>query len=216
MSAEEALIAAGVRIVDAGLSPGSSGNLSIRDADRILITASGTSLGRLTAGDISVIDLDGTHVGGIRPSKEWPLHVAFYRRDEAHRAVVHLHSPYAVAWSCLEPWAEHSAIPPLTPYFVMRVGQTPLMPYRHPGDSSLGTDLLASPWKLRAALMANHGSVVAGKDLDDAVDRAVELEEACRIALLTATTKRRILDEAQVCELAAEWGSPWGELADVN
>lgn len=209
MSAVTELIAAGARLVDAGLSPGSSGNLSIREGDSILITGTGSSLGRLRESDIAVLDLDGVHVSGARASKEAPLHVGFYRRDRAHRAVVHLHSPFAVAASCLEPWAAHSAVPPLTPYFVMRVGQTPLLPYRHPGDPLLGDDLERAPWMLRAALLANHGSVVAGTDLDDAVDRAVELEEACRIALLTAQTPRRELAPAAVAELAERWHSPW-------
>ena len=209
MSAVNELIAAGARLVGAGLSPGSSGNLSIREGDRILITGTGSSLGRLRESDIAVLDLDGAHLSGARASKEAPLHVGFYRRDESHRAVVHLHSPFAVAASCLEPWAAHSAVPPLTPYFVMRVGQTPLLPYRHPGDPLLGDDLEHAPWMLRAALLANHGSVVAGTDLDDAVDRAVELEEACRIALLTAQTPRRELEPASVAELAQRWRSPW-------
>lgn len=216
MNAAEQLVAAGARIVAVGLSPGSSGNLSIRDADRIYITGSGTSLGQLEAGDIAVLDADGTHLSGARPSKEAPLHVAFYRRDPAHGAVVHLHSPSAVAASCLEPWSEHSAVPPLTPYFVMRVGQTPLMPYRHPGDAGLGSDLLEIPWRMRAALLANHGSVVAGTDMFDAVDRAIELEEACRISLLTAQAPRRILTEEQVAELAARWNSPWRERVAVE
>lgn len=122
---------------------------------------------------------------------------------------MHVHSPHAVALSCTEPWAAHSAIPPLTPYFVMRVGQTPLLPYRHPGDPALGDDVRSWPQPIRAALLANHGAVVAGADLDDAVDRAIELEEACRIALLTAATARRELDPRAVRELAERWDSPW-------
>jgi L-fuculose-phosphate aldolase len=205
----DALAVAGARLVDAGLSPGSSGNLSVRDGDRIYITGTGASLGRFTEADIAVLDLDGAHVGGARASKEAPLHVGFYRRDDAHRAVVHLHSPSAVAVSCLEPWAANSAVPPLTPYFVMRVGQAPLLPYRHPGDAALGDDVFDCTWSMRAALLANHGSVVAGRDLDDAVDRAIELEEACRITLLTAGTERRELSTVQVHELSTRWNSPW-------
>jgi L-fuculose-phosphate aldolase len=199
----ETLAIAGARLVEAGLSPGSS------DGDRIYITGTGASLGRLTEANIAVLDLDGAHVGGARASKEAPLHVGFYRRDDTHRAVVHLHSPSAVAVSCLEPWGVNSAIPPLTPYFVMRVGQTPLLPYRHPGDTALGEDVSGCAMPMRAALLANHGSVVAGSDLDDAVDRAIELEEACRIMLLTAGAERRELSAAQVHELSTRWDSPW-------
>ncbi|MFD7024660.1 class II aldolase/adducin family protein [Promicromonospora sukumoe] len=204
-----ALIEAGRQLVEAGLSPGSSGNVSVRDGDRVLISGTGTSLGRLTPDGIAEVGLDGTHLGGARFSKETPLHTAFYRREDGYRAVVHVHSPHAVALACLEPWAAHNAIPPLTPYFVMRVGQTPLLPYRHPGDPALGDDLLAAPWPLRAALLANHGAVVAGASLDEAVDRATELEEACRIALLTAGSERRELAPDRIRELADTWRSPW-------
>ena len=183
-----ALIAAGRQLVEAGLSPGSSGNVSVRDGDRVLISGTGTSLGRLTPDGIAEVGLDGTHLGGARSSKETPLHTAFYQREDGYRAVVHVHSPHAVALACLEPWAAHNAVPPLTPYFVMRVGQTPLLPYRHPGDPALGDD---------------------GADLDEAVDRATELEEACRIALLTAGSRRRELAPEHIRELAQRWSSPW-------
>ncbi|WP_205215294.1 class II aldolase/adducin family protein [Amycolatopsis albispora] len=210
MSALDELLAAGVRVVEEGLSPGTSGNISVRDGDRILLSGTGVSLGRMRPEQVAVLDLDGRLVDGAKPSKEWPLHLAFYQRDEKHRAVVHVHSPSTVAVSCLEPWAGHSAVPPLTPYFVMRVGQTPLLPYRPPGDPGLGEDLRDSPWELRAALLANHGSVVAGTTLGEAVDRAVELEEACRITLLTSGHARRELDEVATAALARQWASPWG------
>ncbi|MFD2795766.1 class II aldolase/adducin family protein [Promicromonospora vindobonensis] len=207
--ATTALVESGRQLVAAGLSPGSSGNVSVLTGDRILISGTGSSLGHLSAADLAHVGPDGTYLGGARASKETPLHVAFYRRDAGHRAVVHVHSPHAVALACLAPWAAHNAIPPLTPYFVMRVGQTPLLPYRHPGDPALGDDLFAAPWPLRAALLANHGAVVAGSSLDEAVDRATELEEACRIALLTAGSTRRELTPEQIQDLAGRWGSPW-------
>ncbi|QFU90446.1 class II aldolase/adducin family protein [Amycolatopsis sp. YIM 10] len=216
MSAIDELLAAGVRVVEEGLSPGTSGNLSLRDGDRILLSGTGVSLGRMRPEDIAVLDLDGRVLDGAKPSKEWPLHAAFYRRDDRHRAVVHVHSPSTVAVSCLEPWAEHSAVPPLTPYFVMRVGQTPLLPYRPPGDPGLGEDLRECPWELRAALLANHGSVLAGADLGEAVDRAVELEEACRITLLTSGLARRELDADAAAALARRWSSPWRERTTLS
>ena len=128
MNAAEQLIAAGRAVVEAGLSPGSSGNISVLDGDRLLITGTGASLGALTPQALTETALDGTHLGGARPSKETPLHLGLYARDERHRAVVHVHSPQAVALSGLAPGGEHSATPPLTPYVVMRVGQTPLLP----------------------------------------------------------------------------------------
>ncbi|MBN9733511.1 MULTISPECIES: class II aldolase/adducin family protein [unclassified Pseudonocardia] len=216
MSAVDALLTAGARVVADGLSPGTSGNISVRDGDRVLVSGSGTSLGRLGPDDVAVLDLDGRHLDGARPSKEWPLHLAFYARDPEHRAVVHVHSPYAVAASCLEPWSDASAVPPLTPYYVMRVGQTPLLPYRPPGDPGLGDDLRGCPWELRAALLANHGSVVAAADAAQACEMAVELEEACRIALLTTGLPRRELTPDATRELARRWASPWGGRTTVG
>jgi len=211
MSMIEDLVSTGRALVEAGLSPGTSGNISARDGDRLLVSGTGTSLGSLRDEDFAIVGLDGTVLGGAKASKETPLHVGFYRRSEAHRAVVHLHSPQAAAFSCTAPWSEISAIPPLTPYFVMRVGRTPLLPYRMPGSAQLGEDILEAPGEFRAALLANHGSVVAGTDLADAVDRAIEVEEACRIALLTAGTQRRELTTEQIAELSTRWQSPWLE-----
>jgi L-fuculose-phosphate aldolase len=196
-------------LVAAGLSPGSTGNISARDGEDILITGTGAELGRLEESSFARVSLDGEHRGGARASKETPLHLGLYRRDPAHGAVIHLHSPHAVAMSCMTPWADHNAVPPLTPYFVMRVGQTPLLPYRHPGDPALGDDVHDAPWPMRAALLANHGAVVAGGGVDDALDRATELEEACRIALLTDPSLRRELAGGQIRELAERWDSPW-------
>ncbi|PRX96589.1 class II aldolase/adducin family protein [Allonocardiopsis opalescens] len=203
------LIAAGRALVDTGLSPGTSGNISLRAGERVIITGTGAPLGALTAAHFAEVALDGTHLAGARPSKETPLHLGLYGRDDRHRAVVHLHSPQAVALSCLRPWRPHNAVPPLTPYFVMKVGQTPLLPYRHPGDPALGDDIRALEWPVRAALLANHGSVVAGGTVAEAVECATELEEACRIALLTEGLSRRELTDAQAAELAARWNSPW-------
>lgn len=203
------VVEAGRQLVESGLSGGTSGNLSIRSGDRVLVTATGAELGRLTADDIAVLDLDGRRVEGPKASKEWPLHLAFYRRSEEHRAVVHVHSPSAVAVSCLQPWADHSAIAPLTPYFVMRVGQTPLLPYRPPGDPAMADDLRDCPWDVRAVLLANHGPVVAAPDVATAVDRALQVEEVSQTMLLTAQLPVRTLTEDQVGELVRQWGAPW-------
>ena len=208
-SAAETLVDAGVRIVDAGLSPGSSGNVSVRVGDRVLITPGGSSLGRLDAARLSVLTMDGDWLAGDKPSKEASLHLAFYRKNPAHTAVVHVHSAQAVAASCLEPWAENSALPPLTPYFVMRAGQTPLVPYRAPGSPELGELLAALPFPFHAALLQNHGQLTSGGDLAAAIDAAIEVEEAARIALITAGLQRRLLDDVEIADLAERYGSSW-------
>ncbi|OON74680.1 class II aldolase/adducin family protein [Streptomyces tsukubensis] len=205
------LAAAGAHLAALGLSPGSSGNLSVLDGDRILITPTGADLARIDPDALSVLDLEGGHLDGPRPSKEFPLHAAFYRRDPAARAVVHLHSRHATAVSCLPPWSRRSAVPPLTPYFVMRVGQTPLLPYAPPGDAEQAGDLERLPFPLRAALLQNHGPAVAGTSMGAAVDAAVELEEVSALLLALGERPARLLTPAEAEVLAAKYGSPWGE-----
>lgn len=213
MSAADRLIAAGRALVDAGLSPGSSGNVSLRDGDRILMSGTGTRLGDLSPGGIAVLDSSGAHIGGPRPSKEVSLHLALYAKNPGHLAVVHVHSPYAVAVSCLAPWSDHSAVPPLTPYALMRYGQAPLLPFAAPGDPAMGALISDSPHPFRAALLSNHGAVVSGENIDRAIDSMVELEEACRVTVLTDGAERRVIHPDQVRAIAAQWGMPWTETA---
>ena len=214
MSAVDQLIHAGRALVEAGLSPGSSGNVSVRDGDRILMSGTGTRLGALAPGDIAVLDAQGTHLSGAKPSKEVSLHLALYAKNPDHTSVVHVHSPYAVTVSCLAPWADHSAVPPLTPYSLMRVGQVPLLAFAAPGDPAMGDLISNSPYPFRAALLANHGAVVSGEHLDRAVDSAVELEEACRITVLTDGSDRRLIDPAEVRSITSRWGMPWSDAPD--
>ncbi|KAA0941232.1 class II aldolase/adducin family protein [Streptomyces apricus] len=207
--ARSELAAAGAHLAGLGLSPGSSGNLSIREGDRIHLTPTGTDLARIDPAALSVLDLTGAHLDGPKPSKEFPLHTAFYRRDPAARAVVHLHSRHAAAVSCLPAWSGHSAVPPLTPYFVMRVGQTPLLPYAAPGDRAQADAMEALPFPFRAALLQNHGPVVAGASLARAVEAAVELEEVCALLLSLGARAPRLLAPAEIASLARTYGSPW-------
>ncbi|MDT0436479.1 MULTISPECIES: class II aldolase/adducin family protein [Streptomyces] len=204
------LVRTAAHLASLGLSPGSSGNLSVRDGDgRVLLTPTGADLAALDPDALSVLDLDGTHLDGPRPSKELPLHLAFYRRDPANRAVVHLHSRQAVAASCLPPWSARSALPPLTPYFVMRVGQTPLLPYAPPGDPGQAADLERLDFPCRAALLQNHGPVTAGPTLKAAAEAAVEIEEVSALLLLLGARHPRLLTPAQARALAARYGSCW-------
>ena len=192
-----------------GLSPASSGNLSLRVGDDdLVISASGSQLGHLDQDTLSVVSIQGELRSGPKPSKELPLHLAFYRRDPGYRAIVHLHSPYAVAVSCLTPWSEHSAIPPLTPYFVMRVGAAPLIPYAPPGSDRLGEELAAMGGDFRAALLQNHGPIVAHSDLDAAIDAAVELEETARLLVLLGD-RGRPLSADDVTELSERFDVKW-------
>ncbi|CAI9390759.1 class II aldolase/adducin family protein [Microbacterium sp. T2.11-28] len=204
------LIASAHHLAALGLSPGTSGNVSVRVGSEILVSATGAALAELDTDDLAVLDREGALVRGPRPTKEWPLHLALYRRSPEVSAVVHLHSPAAVAASCLPPHSHRSALPPVTPYFVMRVGQTPLVPYAHPGDRSQAEAVERHPVDFRALLLQNHGSVVTGASPAEAAARAVELESAADTVLRLAGLPAVFLDDAAAQDLARAYGSPWG------
>lgn len=209
------LSAAGVRLTTLGLSPGTSGNVSFRSGTQMFISASGVALDELTPENMSVVELAGdgagySHVDGPAPSKEAPFHAALYSRDQGNRSVVHLHSPEAVAMSCLSPWSQSCAIPPLTPYLIMRVGRVPLLPYAAPGDERLAQAILDESTALNAALLQNHGSVAAGTSTADAVAKIIEIEEACAVALrISHLPGVRYLTPEEIRELVVRYGQPW-------
>lgn len=203
------LCAAGRRAVDLGLSPGASGNVSVRSGDLTLMSPTGVPLSELDPGELSVLDDSGRHVDGPAPSKEFPLHLAMYRRVQRAGAVVHLHSPHTVAASCLPAWSKTSALPPITPYLVMRVGQAPLVPYAAPGSARLAENLDELPGDFRAALLANHGSLVAAADPAAALDGAIELEEASRIVVSLQGREFSVLTPEDVRELTERYGTVW-------
>lgn len=208
--AEDKLLDAAHRLAALGLSPGSSGNVSVRIGDRIHVSATGSSLADLSRADLSVLDLQGHRVQGPIPTKEASLHMAFYARSPEISCVVHLHSPATVAVSCLPPHSDRSALPPITPYFVMRVGQTPLLPYAHPGSPDHANHLATIDFQFRAALLRNHGAVVAGSQVSQAETAAIELEQAAAVILRLPAGRYRTLSEGQAQALAEQYGSYWG------
>ena len=190
-----------------GFSVGSAGNISARLADGYLMTPTNSSLGRLDPARISRLDLEFRHVGGDAPSKEVFMHRAFYQARDDAGAVVHLHSTMAVAVSCLPDVSAENPIPPVTPSFVMRVGRTmPIVPYYRPGDPAMEPAIHAAAKDARAVLLANHGPVVSGRTLTDAVYAAEELEEAAKLYLLLRGTSPRLLTSPQVDDLLATFG----------
>ena len=190
-----------------GFSVGSAGNISARLYDGYLMTPTNSSLGRLEASRLSKLDLDFRHVGGDRPSKEVFMHRAFYRARPDAGAVVHLHSTQATAVACLPDVDMGNPIPPLTPYFVMRVGRTmPIVPYYRPGDAAMEPAIHAAAKGARAVLLANHGPVVSGKTLTDAVYAAEELEEAAKLFLMLRGQAPRLLTPGQVDDLLETFG----------
>lgn len=167
---------------DRGMGSGTSGNLSFRHEARIYITGSGTCFGRLTREDFSCISLDGIPINGVLPSKEWPLHTAVYRHDPACGAVIHIHSTYAVLWSCMDHTDENDCIPDYTPYLRMKLGAVSMVDYARPGSQALADAFSAKLDSGNGWLLRNHGLLVPGKTLMDAFSASEELEVSCRIA----------------------------------
>ena len=203
----EAIAERGKSLYDRGYAHGSSGNLSVRVDDAILITPTGSSLGRLDPARIAKVAADGALLEGDPPSKEAFLHLAMYAERPQSKAIVHLHCTCAVAVSCLVHEDPRNALPALTAYHVMRVGVLPVVPYFLPGDRALARAVRAVAADHRAVLLANHGPVVAGKSLDDAVDSAEELEQTAKLALLLANRVVSLLTPAQIAEIEAAFPS---------
>lgn len=205
----EAMAEHGRLLFGRGFSVGSAGNISARLPDGgFLMTPTNSCLGRLDPARISRLDAQYRHIGGDRPSKEVFMHRAMLEARPEAGAVVHLHSTHATAIACLAAEGEDAPIPPLTPYFVMRVGRTlPVIRYYRPGDPAMEPAIHAAAQAgARAVLLANHGPVVSGKTLDDAVYAAEELEEAARLALLLQGRGPRVLTPEQVDDLLETFG----------
>ena len=197
----ESLALHGRSLYERSLSPGSSGNLSARLGDGLLVTPTGSCLGRLDPAQISRVDGDGQHLAGDKPSKEAFLHLAMYGARPEARGVVHLHSTHAVALSCLSDVDAADVLPPITAYCVMKIGRLPLVPYHRPGDRTLAEAVGVHARDHRAVLLANHGPVVSGSDLDAAVAAAEELEETARLFFLLKSSPTRLLSADQVKDL---------------
>jgi 3-dehydro-4-phosphotetronate decarboxylase len=205
----ERIVEIGVSLYRRGLSPGSSGNISARVTDGWILTPTNSCLGELDPATLAKLDWNGKHLSGEKPSKEYFLHLAVYENRIDSGAIVHLHSSYAAAVSCLEDLDPVSCIPPITPYFVMRVGKLPLIPYFRPGDKALAGEIARHATKHAAVLLANHGPVVSGKELDSAMYAIEELEETAKLMLSLHGHKIRTLNESQIQELREQFNAEW-------
>ena len=201
MTEREAIVECGRSLYDRGLSPGTSGNISVRSGDGWLMTPTNVSLGGLDAARIARLDRDGRHVNGDLPTKEAGLHLAVYAERPDAQAIVHLHSTHAVALACLDGMDPDDVLPPLTPYFVMRVGSVALVPYAHPGDDALVAAVRSRARDHAALLLANHRPLVAGPSLATAASAIEEIEETAKLVLLLEGMPARRLTVEQVAEL---------------
>lgn len=197
-------------LFDRGLTGGSTGNISARTGDGgLLVSPTGTSFGRLDPARLSRFDAQGHLVGGDKPTKEMPLHSAFYETRSSAGAVVHLHSCHSVALSMMPDVDEDNFLPPLTPYAIMKLGKVKLLPFFLPGDPAMGQAVRGLAGKRSAVMLANHGPVVAAKDVEAACNAIEELEDTARLAMLTRNLSPKMLDEAQVRSIVTTFDVEW-------
>lgn len=197
----------GRSLFERGLTPGSSGNISLRlDDGGWLVTPTNASLGFLDPARISRLDAQGRLTSGDAPTKEIPLHTALYQTRAEARAIVHLHSTHAVALSMLPEIDSKAVLPPMTPYYLMRAGQTALVSYHRPGDPAVVAAIKGLAGRYSSVLLANHGPVVAGETLEAAVFATEELEETAKLYLLLRGLNPRYLSPEQVADLVRVFG----------
>ncbi|WP_108483512.1 aldolase [Oceaniglobus ichthyenteri] len=195
---------------DRGLTGGSTGNISARTDDGgLLVSPTGTSFGRLDPGRLSRFDTQGTLIDGDPPTKEMPLHSAFYDTRSTAGAVVHLHSCHSVALSMMPDVNEDDFLPPLTPYGLMKLGRVKLLPFFVPGDAAMGDAVRGLAGKRSAVMLANHGPVVAAKDVEAACNAIEELEDTARLAILTRGLSPRALSPAQIQAVVQKFDVEW-------
>lgn len=195
---------------DRGLTGGSTGNISARTEDGgLLVSPTGTSFGRLDPARLSRFNSRGQLVSGDKPTKEMPLHAAFYETRSTAGAVVHLHACHSVALSMMPDADEDNFLPPLTPYAIMKLGRVKLLPFYMPGDPAMGDAIRGLAGKRSAVMLANHGPVVAGKDIEAACNAIEELEDTARLAMITRGLNPRALSEDQVRALVTKFDVEW-------
>ncbi|MES2600935.1 MAG: aldolase [Pseudomonadota bacterium] len=197
----------GRSLFERGLTPGSSGNISVRlDDGGWLVTPTNASLGFLDPARISRLNGSGRLLSGDAPTKEIPLHAALYETRRSARAVVHLHCAHCVAVSMLPEIDPKAALPPLTPYYMMRCGPTAMLPYYRPGDAAVADAIRRLAGQYSCVLLSNHGPVVAGDTLESAVFAMEELEETAKLYLMTRGMNPRMLTPEQISDLASTFG----------
>jgi len=195
---------------DRGLTGGSTGNISARTPDGgLLVSPTGSSFGRLDPARLSRFNAQGTLIYGDPPTKEMPLHAAFYDTRSTAGAVVHLHSCHSVAWSMMPGVDPDNFLPPMTPYAIMKLGRVKLLPFYMPGDPAMGDAVRGLAGKRSAVMLANHGPVVAGKDVEAACNAIEELEDTARLAILMRGYDARMLTPEQVQTLVTKFNVEW-------
>jgi len=193
---------------DRGLTGGSTGNISARTEDGgLLVSPTGTSFGRLDPARLSRFDVNGNFVSGDQPTKEMPLHSAFYETRSTSGAVVHLHSCHSVALSMMPDVDPDNFLPPMTPYSIMKLGKVTLLPFFMPGDPAMGDAVRGLAGKRSAVMLANHGPVVAGKDIEAACNAIEELEDTAKLAIMMRGYRAKMLTPEQVNAVVTQFNA---------
>ncbi len=195
---------------DRGLTGGSTGNISARTPDGgLLVSPTGSTFGALDPARLSRFDADGHQIDGDKPTKEMNLHTAFYETRSAANAVVHLHSSHSVARSLMPDVDPDNFLPPITAYSIMRLGKVKLLPYYRPGDPAMGDAVRGLAGKRSAVMLAAHGPVVAGKDLEAACFAIEELEETAKLTLLLRGCDMSMLTPEQIRDVVTHFDVEW-------
>lgn len=195
---------------DRGLTGGSTGNISARTDDGgLLVSPTGTSFGRLDPARLARFDANGRFIDGDKPTKEMPLHSAFYDTRTTTGAVVHLHSCHSVAWSMMPEVDPDNFLPPMTPYSIMKLGKVKLLPFFMPGDPAMGAAVRGLAGKRSAVMLANHGPVVAGTDVEAACNAIEELEDTAKLAMLMRGYDANMLTAEQVNQVVTQFNVEW-------
>lgn len=195
---------------DRGLTGGSTGNISARTDDGgLLVSPTGTSFGRLDPARLARFDANGRFVDGDKPTKEMPLHSAFYDTRTTTGAVVHLHSCHSVAWSMMPEVDPDNFLPPMTPYSIMKLGKVKLLPFFMPGDPAMGAAVRGLAGKRSAVMLANHGPVVAGTDVEAACNAIEELEDTAKLAMLMRGYDAKMLTAYEVNQVVTQFNVEW-------
>ena len=209
-SLRESICALAKSMYDRGLTGGSTGNISARTSDGgLLVSPTGISFGRLDPGRLSRFDVAGVLIDGDKPTKEMPLHSAFYDTRSTAGAIVHLHSCHSVALSMMPDVDADNFLPPVTPYGIMKLGKVKLLPFFLPGDPALGEAVRGLSGKRCAVMLANHGPVVAGKDIEAACNAIEELEDTARLAMMIRGFNPRMLTQAEQQAVITKFDVEW-------
>ena len=204
----EEICATGASLYQRGYTVGTAGNISARLDDGWLITPTDACLGRLDPAEIAKVDLAGNAVSGGRPSKTLALHRGIYARNAETRGVIHTHSTHLVALTLAGVWSEADVLPPITPYYVMKVGHIPLIRYRRPGDPQVAKQIAALAGTVRGVLLERLGPVVWERSVAQASYALEEFEETARLWLMT-NPRPAPLDDAALEELRSVFGARW-------